>query len=447
MSHSVRAGFSRIEITPPLERIEAYGIGYWYRRSVRFTGVRDPLFARALVIDADALRYVLISVDSILDSYGFVRDASSRIASVLGIDADNVFITCTHTHSSPLIDRNDTRLGVEYGPFVTERIVQSAIEANRNCVDAAVSLSAGSVHDVLYNRRPLLRNGRIPELHRPVDKDSLADPGPVNDTMTIVKFRASDGKLLGGLCHFGIHGVAVQCSERISSDCMGRAIQAAEHDAGNQVVFMHLNGPCGDIDPILMGDDAALDTMTKRLHAGICRILGASEHPLEATAEARALRGTFRAARRSARPSDALERDRQKRLDTAARETAGAQHHSGSGYEAFLLAEESKVSALPGAFDIPYQILRWGKLLLVGVGGEVFTRSGLTLQAMYPDASILPVGLTGGAAGYLPTEEMYQQGGYEVACASWCPIAPGETEKLFTRIGSDLGRIVESDLL
>jgi hypothetical protein len=85
--------------------------------------------------------------------------------------------------------------------------------------------------------------------------------------------------------------------------------------------------------------------------------------------------------------------------------------------------------------------LRWGPLVLVGVGGEVFTRSGLALQEVRPNASILPVGLTGGAAGYLPTKEMYEQGGYEVTCAQWCPIAPGEAEKLFAQIGGDLQKI------
>jgi hypothetical protein len=41
--------------------------------------------------------------------------------------------------------------------------------------------------------------------------------------------------------------------------------------------------------------------------------------------------------------------------------------------------------------------------------------------------------------------EMFEQGGYEVACAQWCPIAPGETEKLFARITNDLRSVVQSE--
>lgn len=446
MNSFVRAGFSKVDITPPLDWIDAHGIGYWYQRSVRFSGIRDPLFVRTLVIRAHEFRYVIISVDSIFDSYGFIPDASSRVASALGIDARNVFITCTHTHSSPLIDRNNTRQGWEYGSFTADRIAQSAIEADRNSVDATVSISSVPVHDVLYNRRPLLQNGRISELHRPVSKGELADAGLVNDTMTIAKFRGNDGKLLGCLCHFGIHGVAVQCSELISSDCMGRAIQAAEQEMGNRTVLLHLNGACGDIDPVLMGDDHALDTMTRRLHAGIREALDADERPVQTPVAAKALHGTFRAARRSARSAAKLAREHQA-LAEAADKSTGVRHHSGVGYDAFLLDEEAKVSALPNEFDISYQILQWGTLILVGIAGEVFTRSGLALQKLLPDISILPVGLTGGAAGYLPTKEMYGQGGYEVACAQWCPIAPGETEKLFAQISGDLQNVVGGEAL
>jgi hypothetical protein len=432
MKSATTAGFAKVDITPPLDRIDVYGIGYWYKRSVRFTGVRDPLYARTLLLGTNEFRYVIISVDSIFDSYGFAEEASDRISRTLGIDRGNVFITCTHTHSSPLIDRNNTQQGMEYGPLLTERIVQSAIEANLNSFAANVSLSARPVPDVVYNRRPLLKNGRIPELHQPLSKDLLADPGPVNDTMTIVKFRANDGRLIGGLCHFGIHGVAVQCSELISSDCMGRAIQRAE--AGSDAVLLHLSGACGDIDPIAMGSDEALETMTTRLYAGIRGVIEAEERRIQQPIIATAYQGHLRAARRATRPAAWLHKEREALL-SGANQHDEHHHHSGAGYEAFLLAEEERVSALPAEFDISYQLLMCGPLVLVGIGGEVFTCSGLALQSIYPAVCVLPVGLTGGAAGYLPTSEMYEQGGYEVACDQWSPIAPGEAEKLFAQVG------------
>jgi hypothetical protein len=444
MNQHIRAGFSKVDITPPLDSIDAHGIGYWYQRSVRFTGVRDPLFARTLVAGEGNLRQVIISVDSIFDSFGFSQHTSARISLALGIDESRIFITCTHTHSSPLIDRNNTRRGVEYGAFVADRIVDSAMEADRNGVDTTMSVCARGVNNVLYNRRPLLSNGRVAELHVPAAPASVMDAGPVDDTMTIVKFLRDDGQFIGGFCHFGIHGVAVQCSELLSSDCMGRAIQATEREAENNLILLHLNGPCGDIDPILMGDDRSLDIMTSRLADAIREVANVKGQPLRNLAPAKAFRGTFRALRRETRPSAALERKRQA-LSTNADEAADIRHHSGAGYESFVLAEEHVVSTLPAEFDIPYQILRWGDLVLVGIAGEIFTYFGLALRAACPEFLILPVGLTGGAKGYLPANEMFAQGGYEVTCAQWCPIAPGETEKLFAQLTADLNNVVRSE--
>jgi hypothetical protein len=73
----VLAGFAKVDITPPLDHIHAFGLGYWYQRSIRFTGVRDPLYARALVLgDRDC--QVFVSVDAILDTYGFVPESQRQ---------------------------------------------------------------------------------------------------------------------------------------------------------------------------------------------------------------------------------------------------------------------------------------------------------------------------------------------------------------------------------
>jgi hypothetical protein len=304
-------------------------------------------------------------------------------------------------------------------------------------------IGMGEVEDVLYNRRPLLKSGRIAELHAALAPEDVLDPGPVNRTMTLVKFHGMGGALKGALCHFGIHGVAIQCSNLISSDCMGRAIQAVEGELGDRTVFLHLNAPCGDIDPIVMGDECALDTMSRRLQAGISLTLRHSEIEFEMPAQINALSSVFRARRRETRSSATLRRERD-RLLAAAAKRSDASHHSGAGYEAFLLSEEERVRELPCELDVPYQILQWGRLVLVGVGGEIFTRQGLDLQSSFPNSLLLLVGLTGGALGYLPLAEMYEQGGYEVMCAQWCPVAEGEAERLFARIEYDLRQATES---
>ena len=257
---------------------------------------------------------MIVSVDSIFDSYGFIETATARIADALAIPPANILITCTHTHSSPLIDRNNIWCGSEYGGFAADRIVQSACEAaRRRRGEFHNALSPAPIRDVLFNRRPLLANGKIAELHQPVADAEVVDPGPINDRMTLVSFRDRTGKRIGGLCHFGIHGVAVQCSELISSDCMGRAIQAVEREQ-EPAVILHLNGACGDIDPKLMGSDEALHLMTERLTEGLGKLMNAPESAVVEPVPMCASRNTFLAARRQTRPDRGAGSGRAKRL-------------------------------------------------------------------------------------------------------------------------------------
>ncbi len=429
-------GFSKIDITPDLSHQEVYGLGYWFRRSIRFIGVRDPLFVRAAALGEGSKRSFIISVDSTLDAFGFSSRAGSRIAATFGIPESRVFVTCTHTHSAPLIGLNNTQAGREYGNMVENRIVQAAFEAGKAQRETTVSICRGKAGGVLYNRRPILADGKIPELHGNLDPSAIADPGPVNDTMTLIRFADPAGVLVGAFCHFGIHGVCIQCSELISGDCMGRAIGRAEKELKEKSVILFLNGPCGDIDPKDMGDEKALDKTTQSLHKKISSLLHTPGMPISLSPE-KHLKKTFHAKRRKTRTGEKIA-ELQVRLELAARLENEFHHHSGPGYELFLLKEERELSLLPKRVDIQYRIFRLGELILVGVEGEVLTRFGLMLCDYFKEYQVLVTGLTDGWKGYLPFREAYRQGGYEVTPSRWSRVEPGETEKLLAQIKKNI---------
>lgn len=434
VSEPIVAGLSKVEITPEIKTLEVFGLGYWFRRSVRFTGIRDPLYVRTLVLGEGKACQIIVSVDAIFDSYGFIADALSRITHKLAVARANVFITCNHSHSTPLIGLNNAGQGADYGSYVAERVVASVHEAFRMREPLLASLCQGRIVGALRNRRPLLTDGKVAELHTVPDSYAIADPGPIHDTLTMLKLRRRNGHLVGGFCHFGIHGVAIQCSDLISSDCMGRAIQQIELDMGNDVTMLHLNGPCADIDPVVMGNTDALDKMVEILVSGIRSISLSIEKPIALAPQASLQRGHI-VRRRDARLDALKQGNDHSSLDDA---SSSPSHHSGAGYDRFLWQEEIAVSQMPNEFEIPYQLLRIGDLILVGVSGEIFTSFGLAMARAANQCLVLPVGIVGGWNGYLPPEHAFQQGGYEVACARWCPIAPGESEKLFASLEADL---------
>ena len=62
-------------------------------------------------------------------------------------------------------------------------------------------------------------------------------------------------------------------------------------------------------------------------------------------------------------------------------------------------------------FDIPVQLLRLGRRLLVGLPFEILTDFGQKLRAACPEALI--VSMTGGYEDYLPLAADFEKGGYE----------------------------------
>ena len=96
---NMRAGFGRAEITPPLG-VELAGFGYYLGRKCE--SVRDPLYARAVLIEDGKEKMLLVSCDVL----GLSRRIADRIleeAGELGISRDHVLIVSVHTHTGPAV--------------------------------------------------------------------------------------------------------------------------------------------------------------------------------------------------------------------------------------------------------------------------------------------------------------------------------------------------------
>src|SRR5262245_60510812 len=94
----LRAGVARGDVTPPLG-VELCGYGPFLGRAA--TGVHDRLWCRAVVLEADRERLVLVSCDLI----GVLQETTDAVRATvrerLGVPPERVLIACTHTHSGP----------------------------------------------------------------------------------------------------------------------------------------------------------------------------------------------------------------------------------------------------------------------------------------------------------------------------------------------------------
>jgi len=96
----LRAGVARIEITP---REPIWMAGYASRDHAS-TGVRQPLWARALAIDDGSReRTVIVATDLIGLPAALADQVAARAESQFGIQRAHLILNSSHTHTGPVV--------------------------------------------------------------------------------------------------------------------------------------------------------------------------------------------------------------------------------------------------------------------------------------------------------------------------------------------------------
>ena len=73
---------------------------------------------------------------------------------------------------------------------------------------------------------------------------------------------------------------------------------------------------------------------------------------------------------------------------------------------------------------VEVQALRIGRGGIVSMPGEVFMELGLQIREAFPNQPVMVVGYTNGSVGYIPTQEAFGEGGYEVTVAQRARLIP-----------------------
>ncbi|MGI8964540.1 MAG: hypothetical protein ACR2H1_00440, partial [Limisphaerales bacterium] len=95
---SATAGWSEIEITPPL------GIALGGRGAPSTTAkkILDPLFAQVLFLkDAKGTGFILVSLDLVGMSHKLSEEIRLALAHELGVEWNLILLNWSHTHSGP----------------------------------------------------------------------------------------------------------------------------------------------------------------------------------------------------------------------------------------------------------------------------------------------------------------------------------------------------------
>lgn len=267
----LQAGVARVEITPSAF-MPMYG--YANRKCGPANGTHDPLFAKALVLQAGDSRLAIVTMDvGSMVSENLRRDVASK----LGIPV--LLLAASHTHSGPAFlpeDRSPASDAAAAAYFAelegkVFRVVQEALGA---LFPAKLSAGRGSLQ-LGYNRLLLRDDGRARAMF---ENPERVPYGPVDPEFTLLRVDDTEGKTRALLVHYATHAVVLgPTSCKYSADYPGVMQTQVENELkGAQVMFVQ--GGAGDINPLFMGrsgieeqDFKVMQTMGELLAAEVLR--------------------------------------------------------------------------------------------------------------------------------------------------------------------------------
>jgi len=385
---TLRAGTARIDITPnkPV-KMSGYGA-----RTALSEAVHDPLSARVVAFENNGERLVLVSSD-LLGYYGGTAEHFRKvILSELELKPGELFLSAIHTHDGPTLTI-DKEKGHPNNLEYTENLQAGLIEVIRKAMKNTGPVHTGAgvgYSPVGANRRELqfdssgnssIRLGRNP--YGPTDKEVL-----------VMKLAKPDGAVVASLFDYATHATCLGGRNlTVSGDVLGLAEQFVEKILGEQVIAPAFAGASGNIDPwfrVLDGFNTEPGWIPEPVLLGT--LLGEEVVHVYRDIENLSAGGEIKSA------FVTLELPGKARGEL-----------------------EIKKDCPSTPFNIT--VARVGDIAFVGLGGEVLTEIGMSIKAASPYKHTFVITHCNGAAGYLPPEHLYVEGGYEISTSPFAPKA------------------------
>ena len=225
-----RAGYAKRDVTP--ENPVPMG-GYGARGDALSEGVRDPLYAKALVIEAGGERLALVGLD--MGRPPMTHSMNAIMEAVAEKSVEHVMIVASHTHHGPqttLLDKPGMGQGtfddaVAYTQSLEDSIIEVIGEAVENLEEARIGWAT---QDIDMNR----------------NRHSDYEPKPRDPELAVVRFDNMDGEPIAIMVNFAAHPTMHPVDDlRISAEWPGAMMTAVETETGIDCFFMQ--GAAGDL--------------------------------------------------------------------------------------------------------------------------------------------------------------------------------------------------------
>ena len=390
-------------------------------------GVLDDLYVRALALQCGETKAVVLSLDHCGVVQALTDEFRKCVAEATGISADAVFISASHTHTGPMLTAAlDDPLQMEYFCTVCHKVADAAMLALQDMKPARMGWGVGEAPNIAFVRRFRMKDGSV-RTNPGVDNPEILHPiGDVDERVTVLRFDQEAGKSLV-LIHFSNHPDTVGGS-MISADWPGFACKTVEQAIDN-TACLFFNGTMGDVnhvnvhpsggylnDMFMDFDDVARGYghtryMGRVVAAGVLQAFDKVQY-----VDVEDLRFAQKVIHVPANVPTAEEMPEARYICKLHEEGRDAD----LPYTGMQLT--SKVSAAlrmlrlehgPEVFDMRLSAITLGGVALLGIPGQPFNATGRSIKELEGWDLVIPCSQTNGAEGYYPTQDAYDEGGYE----------------------------------
>lgn len=382
----MKFGIATVDITPPV------GVTLWGYAPRASTWIEHPLRAEALACESNGRGWILISADVGGFSLPLTDAIREEVALSTGLPSSAVMVTATHTHSGPHVTDalwcERSEMESAYFVALRERLVAVAGKAWQNRADGEFVHGQATAPDFASNRRAQNPDGTWTNVWSdPEGKNN----GYYDPTIDLLGVRRPDGSLDALMVNFGCHPVTYgQKAQGISADYVGYMKDALEAMGVAKTVLFTVSGHA-NVDPRNccqtsqdvvrhLGEDLAAIVAQ-----GITDLTPVSGTGVSALHEPWSFQTTWNLEGRMAI------------------------------YFPHINAGETVATAI--------SCVAAGDCVLLGLPGETVSEYRKKFAARSPFGITLLISLANDFIGYLPTDEIIEQGAYE---ADICPCHPIE---------------------
>ena len=209
--------------------------------------VHDPLYLRCVAFEYEGEMAFLLCYDMCGMHTDVANQIREKVAAYVGCPAENVVLSCTHTHTGPNVVNKTHDYDADYEDVLTFLSMHAAGLAKNDLAPAQMFIGSKEAKGISFCRRYLMKDGSArtnpgvgnPDILRPMN-----DPDPQVQVLKIVREGAKDLALV----NFGCHADSIKNVgglDAISADWPGVTVNTVEGALDvNCVMF---NGPCGDV--------------------------------------------------------------------------------------------------------------------------------------------------------------------------------------------------------